>query len=750
MNFGLLMSFRNSSRNELSYSDLYGKHVDLCVQAEELGFDTIWLTEHHFVDDGYSPSVLPLAAAIASRTKKIRIGTFVLLMPLHNPLRVAEDAATIDVLSHGRFDLGLGQGYVPAEFTAFNVPREERSRRLREGVEIVRRVFTEDHVTFEGKCYTVRDVTLYPKPVQKPHPPIWIGARSRQATERAARYGYHLAGTGSRQVEIYRDALVALGRNPDDFQIAQLRFGFIAAKKEKAWDDCEFALHYLLTRYGQWIAESADVPGDENFAKVPPVGELRKASDVGMIGDGVMVGTPDDAIAQIEGIENYCTHLALGLALPGIDSKKVRASMKLFAENVIPHFRGRSRMRTLGDASGHRVRTPPSVTIAVQDDARRSVMSTDFVEIITKRHNLSPIESAVLRSVGVRSYEDVDSLIRSFPSIHKAGVRIPLLSSVSAPHIGAHFAALAANVAVPQRRPMVATGAVYPSGAQWAIGTSVPTPSAAAAAPSPPPAGQITGGRIDLRFQNWRVRNQGNRGTCVAFAATALDEHRRASNAAVPDMSEQFLYWAIKTNTADPQKNSDGTLLKYARDAIKGDGICEESLWQYVGTFYPSNISHGAGGNPSPAAVADAAKNKFSTGSYQIFNSPGTGAAAVLNLLQKGHPVAVTVPVFTDPAAPGNPNNWETGSSWAYGRVLNPPPTAVVSLSGSPGHAVCIVGFEPDASELAGGYFIIRNSWDVTWATMAPSQGNSYSPEPGYGDISATYIDNYLWELLQF
>jgi alkanesulfonate monooxygenase SsuD/methylene tetrahydromethanopterin reductase-like flavin-dependent oxidoreductase (luciferase family) len=151
---------------------------------------------------------------------------------------------------------------------------------LREGVEIVRRVFTEDHVTFEGKCYTVRDVTLYPKPVQRPHPPIWIGARSRPATERAARNGYHLAGTGARQAEIYREALRAAGRNPEDFNIAQLRFGFIGAKKDKAWDDCEFGLQYLLTRYGQWIMEANDVPGDERFAQIPPVGDKKDGAGI--------------------------------------------------------------------------------------------------------------------------------------------------------------------------------------------------------------------------------------------------------------------------------------------------------------------------------------------------------------------------------------------------------------------------------------------------------------------------------------
>jgi alkanesulfonate monooxygenase SsuD/methylene tetrahydromethanopterin reductase-like flavin-dependent oxidoreductase (luciferase family) len=345
MNFGLLMSFRNSSRKELSYSELYRKHVDLCVEAEDLGFDTIWLTEHHFVDDGYSPTMMPLAAAIAARTKKIRIGTFVLLMPLHNPLHVAEDAVTVDALSNGRFDLGLGQGYVPREFAGFDVNRDERSRRLREGVEIVRRLFTEERVTFEGKCYTVRDAELYPRPTQQPYPPIWIGARSRSATERAARNGYHLAGTGAHQAQIYRDALTAAGRNPADFHIAQLRFGFVAPKREKAWDDCEFGLQYLLTRYGNWLAEANDVPGDEKFRQVPPVGELRKMDDRNAIGDGFLVGSPDDAIEQIEEIGKYASHLALGLALPGIEVKKIRASMKLVAEKVMPHFRRKARRK---------------------------------------------------------------------------------------------------------------------------------------------------------------------------------------------------------------------------------------------------------------------------------------------------------------------------------------------------------------------------------------------------------------------
>ena len=123
MNFGIALMFRNPPPTRTPFTEIYRKHIALAVEAEDLGYDTIWLTEHHFVDDGYSPSLLPIAAAIAARTRKIRIGTFVILRPLHNPLRIAEDAATVDIISNGRLDLGFGQGYRVPEFTAFNIPR---------------------------------------------------------------------------------------------------------------------------------------------------------------------------------------------------------------------------------------------------------------------------------------------------------------------------------------------------------------------------------------------------------------------------------------------------------------------------------------------------------------------------------------------------------------------------------------------------------------------------------------------------
>src|SRR5712692_8725784 len=150
MEFGALMMFRNPRPWRRPMQAVYRDLVDLCVVAEQLGFDHLWTSEHHFLDDGWSPSQLPILSAIAARTERIRIGTFVLLLPFHNPIRVAEDAATVDIISNGRVDLAVGPGSDPGdyatlpsrprsqEFPAGRVARRPRSGDLGEGVGRVR------------------------------------------------------------------------------------------------------------------------------------------------------------------------------------------------------------------------------------------------------------------------------------------------------------------------------------------------------------------------------------------------------------------------------------------------------------------------------------------------------------------------------------------------------------------------------------------------------------------------------------
>ncbi|MBM4256022.1 MAG: LLM class flavin-dependent oxidoreductase [Deltaproteobacteria bacterium] len=349
MNFGFLFPFRNSARAKVPFPDLYRKHLDLTVTAEELGFDTIWLTEHHFVEDGYSSSLLPIAAAIAARTKKIRIGTFVLLLPLHNALRVAEDAATVDIISNGRLDLGLGQGYRVDEFSGFHIPRKERGSRLEEGVEVIRRAWTEKNWSLDGKYNQLKNITVIPNVVQKPHPPIWLAARGPKSIARAARNGYHLMGTGGAdQQQMYDAALQENGKPVDDFHVAQLRTVFVATRREKAWDDAEEGVHHMLSCYGKWFTEANDLPGDTAYGMdLPRLGKLRESDTAQLFGEPLIIGTPDDAIRMIEDYQQRTrvTHLVMAMPLPGVDPRKVQKSMELFAKEVMPYFRKKARKK---------------------------------------------------------------------------------------------------------------------------------------------------------------------------------------------------------------------------------------------------------------------------------------------------------------------------------------------------------------------------------------------------------------------
>jgi alkanesulfonate monooxygenase SsuD/methylene tetrahydromethanopterin reductase-like flavin-dependent oxidoreductase (luciferase family) len=140
--FGLWYDFRNPSQWRQSSERLYGEILDQIAWGETHGFDDVWLSEHHFIEDGYLPSILPVAAAIAARTKRIRIASGVLLMPFHNPVRLAEDMAVVDIISGGRFELGVGVGFKHEEFEGFGVPFKERGARTNQSLEIIRRLLS--------------------------------------------------------------------------------------------------------------------------------------------------------------------------------------------------------------------------------------------------------------------------------------------------------------------------------------------------------------------------------------------------------------------------------------------------------------------------------------------------------------------------------------------------------------------------------------------------------------------------------
>src|SRR5260370_14717989 len=170
VNVGYQLDFRNPPGSKLSFRDLYDASLAQVTAAEALGFDSIWLTEHHFTDDGYLPALMPAAAAIAARTTRVTIGTYVLLALFYHPLKLAEDAAFVDVLSGGRLRLGIGLGYRAEEFEGFGVPRAERLGRTLETIEILKRAWIGERFSFDGKHFKFLRARGLPRPASLPHP----------------------------------------------------------------------------------------------------------------------------------------------------------------------------------------------------------------------------------------------------------------------------------------------------------------------------------------------------------------------------------------------------------------------------------------------------------------------------------------------------------------------------------------------------------------------------------------------------
>ena len=209
INFGLWYDFRNPEPWRVPFSAMYAAYLDQIAGAEGLGFDSVWLTEHHFCDDGYTPSPLVIAAAIGARTQRLRIGTNLMILPLHNPIRIAEDAATLSLLTGGRFDLGVGIGYRADEFEEFGRELKFRPSLMEEAVAIIRKAWAGEEINFHGKRFTVGAHRISPQPETTPR--ILMGGMSEPAIDRAARIADGFLSTGGIGEDLYAAALARSG-----------------------------------------------------------------------------------------------------------------------------------------------------------------------------------------------------------------------------------------------------------------------------------------------------------------------------------------------------------------------------------------------------------------------------------------------------------------------------------------------------------------------------------------------------------
>ena len=217
----------------------YRRFVDLALEAEELGYDGVYVVEHHFGRRGQLSASLTFLGYLAALTSRIRLGTAVVVLPWHNPVLVAEQAATVDVLSGGRLDLGVGRGYQYPEFAGFQIPIEEAGARADEAMEVIRKAWSsEGSISHHGRYWRFEEIFIEPRPLQSPHPPLWQGAGSPPSIRRAAREGYRLFldQIGSfeltaERVRIYREEQAACGLPQEPGDIAVTR-GLLVAPSE--------------------------------------------------------------------------------------------------------------------------------------------------------------------------------------------------------------------------------------------------------------------------------------------------------------------------------------------------------------------------------------------------------------------------------------------------------------------------------------------------------------------------------------
>ena len=338
-----------------THPEIIHRELQQMEWAEEHGFDEVWLTEHHFIDYGLAVDPATLAAAAASRTRRVRIGLAAAILPFHHPVRLAEQLALIDIISNGRLDVGLGRGNRPAEFLGYNVPAEESRERFDETVEVMRRAWTEDHFSHRGRFYTVPEARVIPKPLQRPHPPLYQVCVSRDGIENTALRGWPMLNSllfgpveqliASR--DTYVDTLKKVGRSEAEVRQLLSRWGvsrqiYVADTDAQALEEARNFEMWYQESFRRFIvperiedAHPSLQPGFRAMAE-----RLSKVTWEELVRETLAFGAPDTVARHIEimrqmGVGQVLCWMNFG----GLPQDKIRRSMELFAREVLPRFR---------------------------------------------------------------------------------------------------------------------------------------------------------------------------------------------------------------------------------------------------------------------------------------------------------------------------------------------------------------------------------------------------------------------------
>jgi alkanesulfonate monooxygenase SsuD/methylene tetrahydromethanopterin reductase-like flavin-dependent oxidoreductase (luciferase family) len=307
-------------------------YLDFNVEAEALGYHSSFSVEHHFSGWNQVSATLMLLMALAMRTRTLRLGTAVMVLPWHNPLLLAEQAATLDLISGGRFDFGIGKGYRHSEFKGFQVPPDEAEARFEEALDAITRAFTtRERFSHKGRFWHFEDVVVEPPPAQSPHPPFWVAAGNPHSIKRAGERGFNLIldqyaspETLRERIGIYRAARKAKGLGFDPMQVTVARQLYVA--KDAA--DKAAALK-RQAEYTQRTIASARTPGAKGGSHV-----LAYADKAGATEENALYGTPDEITEMLQALQAAGVTYVLLTIAGGIDQ------LRRFARDIMPAFAG--------------------------------------------------------------------------------------------------------------------------------------------------------------------------------------------------------------------------------------------------------------------------------------------------------------------------------------------------------------------------------------------------------------------------
>ena len=332
-------------------AEVIADEVEQMVLSEALGFDSVWVTEHHFADYGLSSAPTALLATLAARTEQVKLGTAVYVLPFHHPVRLAEETATLDILSRGRLTVGLGRGNRPIEFLGYGIRQDESRTRLEEGVAVLLQAWTRDRVTFHGRHWQIDDLPVYPRPVTQPHPPIAFAVGSPESLRWAGSHGYPIMSSGLytplettlKNRQVYVDALRAAGYATDTLaNWVYTKHVYVAESDAQARADAEGPERWFLDSYVRSISPDglrglSDAVRQQAAAAAERVSRLRWEE---LVETALLVGSPATLRARIAELEAAGVgELLCWMNFGGIPPDKVRRSMRLFAQEVLPAFR---------------------------------------------------------------------------------------------------------------------------------------------------------------------------------------------------------------------------------------------------------------------------------------------------------------------------------------------------------------------------------------------------------------------------